>query len=93
MKTSLMVFGSKPKKLNSLKPGDKRRISLLNSDFKIVTGIEGKRFGDTELTLFLLASWLLEMIVEFITALILLEMQSSMWENQSLGVKYLISTF
>ena len=47
MRTSLMVFGSKPKKLNSLKPGDKRRISLLNSDFKIVTGIEAKRFGDT----------------------------------------------
>ena len=32
MRTSLMVFGSKPKKLNSLKPSDKQRISLLNSD-------------------------------------------------------------
>ena len=32
-RTSLMVFGSKPKKPNSLKPGDKRRISLLHSDF------------------------------------------------------------
>ena len=47
MRTSLMVFGTKPKKPTSLKPGDKRRISLLNSDFKIVTGIEAKRFGNT----------------------------------------------
>ena len=47
MRTSLMVFGSKPKKLSSLKPGDKRRISLLNSDFKTATGIEAKRFGNT----------------------------------------------
>ena len=44
MRTSLMVVGCKPKKS---KPGDKRRISLLNSDFKIVTGIEAKRFGRT----------------------------------------------
>ena len=47
MRTSLMVFGSKPKKPNSIKPGDKRRISLLNSDFKVVTGLEAKRFGET----------------------------------------------
>ena len=47
MRTSLMVFGSKPKKPNSIKPGDKRRISLLNSDFKIVTGIEARRFNAT----------------------------------------------
>ena len=47
MRTSLMVFGSKPKKLNSLKPSDKRRISLLNSDYKVVTGTEAKMFGDT----------------------------------------------
>ena len=46
-RTSLMVFGSKPKKLSSLKPGDKRRISLLNSDFKNATGIEAKRYGNT----------------------------------------------
>ena len=38
-----MVFGSKPKKTGSLKPGDKRRISLLNSDFKTVTGVETRR--------------------------------------------------
>ena len=42
-RTSLMVFGSKPKKPDSIKPGDKRKISLLNSDFKIVTGIINER--------------------------------------------------
>ena len=47
MQTALMVFGSKPKKLNSIKPGDKRRISLLNSDFKVATGLEGDMFGET----------------------------------------------
>ena len=47
MRTSLMIFGSKPKKPNSIKPSDKRRISLLNSDYKIATGIEAARFGDT----------------------------------------------
>ena len=47
MRTSLMVFGSKPKKPNSLKPGDKRRISLLNSDYKVLTGLEALWFGDT----------------------------------------------
>ena len=47
MGTSLMVFGTKPKKRNSIKPGDKRRISLLNSDFKVITGLEAKRFGNT----------------------------------------------
>ena len=47
MRTCLIVFGSKPKKPNSIKPGDKRRISLLNSDFKVVTGLEGHRFGNT----------------------------------------------
>ena len=46
-RTSLMVFGSKPKKPKSIKPGDKRRISLLNSDFKVATGIEADRFGNT----------------------------------------------
>ena len=46
-RTSLMVFGSKPKKAKSLKPGDKRRISLLNADFKILSGIESRRFSKT----------------------------------------------
>ena len=43
-RTSLMVFGSKPKKPNSLLPQDKRRISLLNSDFKTGSGLEAKKF-------------------------------------------------
>ena len=43
-RTSLMVFGTKPKKSKSLNPADKRKISLLNSDFKIITGIEASRF-------------------------------------------------
>ena len=42
-RTSLMVFGAKPKKLQSIKPKDKRKISLLNVDFKVITGIEAKR--------------------------------------------------
>ena len=42
-----MVFGSEPKKMNSLKPGDKRRISLPNSDFKAVTGLESSIFVET----------------------------------------------
>jgi hypothetical protein len=47
-RTSLMVFGCKPKKVNSLLPSDKRRISLMNSDFKIVTGLEASRFRKTQ---------------------------------------------
>ena len=46
-RTSKMVFGSKPKKVNSIKPSDKRRISLLNSDFKTISGIESARFKKT----------------------------------------------
>ena len=45
-RTSLMVFGSKPKKPNSIKPGDKRKISLLNADFKVATGLEAKWMKD-----------------------------------------------
>ena len=43
-RTSMMVFGCKPKKPTSLKPSDKRRISLLNADFKISTGLQAQRF-------------------------------------------------
>ena len=39
-RTSLMVFGTKSKKPLSIKPEDKRRISLLNSDFKLCTALE-----------------------------------------------------
>ena len=75
MRTSVMVFGSKPKKLNSLKPSDKRRISLLNSDFKIATGFEAKRFGST--ATHSLTPLLLVMIVAFTMASTWLEMLSS----------------
>ena len=44
-RTSLMVHGSKSNKPpNSPDPKHKRRISLLNSDFKILTGILNNRF-------------------------------------------------
>ena len=43
-RTSLMVFGCKPKKSHSLLPSDKRRISLMNADFKILTGLQASRF-------------------------------------------------
>ena len=46
-RTCLMVFGSKPKKLSSFEAKDKRRISLHNSDFKVLTGIEAARFKRT----------------------------------------------
>ena len=47
MRTSLMVFGSKPKKPNSMLPGDKRKISLLNADFKTASGLEARMLKDT----------------------------------------------
>ena len=46
-RTSLMVFGCKPKKPNSILPRDKRKISLLNSDFKISSGIEANLLKST----------------------------------------------
>ena len=42
-----MVYGSKPKKLASIKAEDKRRISLLNSDFKVATGLDAARMKKT----------------------------------------------
>ena len=47
LRTSLMVFGAKPKKPGSILPKDKRRISLLNSDFKIATGLEARKLKMT----------------------------------------------
>ena len=47
MRTSLMVFGSKPKKMGSLLPKDKRRISLLNADFKLASSIEALHFKNS----------------------------------------------
>ena len=46
-RTSLIVFGAKPKKQASIKPRDKRRISLQDADFKLVTGLEAARFKNT----------------------------------------------
>ena len=43
-RTSLMIFTSKPGKTSSIKPKDKRRLSLLNADFKVLTGLEVARF-------------------------------------------------
>ena len=43
MRTAMMNFCPKPKKLNSLKPSDKRRISVLNCDFKLYKGILARR--------------------------------------------------
>ena len=39
-----MIFTSKPGKTSSTKPKDKRRLSLLNADFKVLTGLEVARF-------------------------------------------------
>ena len=44
MAISLMVFGAKPKKPGSILPKDKRRISLLNADFKTASGLEAELF-------------------------------------------------
>ena len=47
-RTSLMVFGNKPgKKAKSLLISDRRKLSLLNVDFKLMTGIEAKRIRST----------------------------------------------
>ena len=43
-RTSMMVFGAKPRKPASTKPSDKRKISLLNRDFTLITGVEALRF-------------------------------------------------
>ena len=39
----MMVFADKPKKIGSKLVKDKRTLSLLNSDFKILTGLETER--------------------------------------------------
>ena len=46
-RTSLMIFSCKPKKMNSFLPSDKRRLSLMNSDFKLVSGVYAARFRKT----------------------------------------------
>ena len=44
MRTAMMVFGTKPKKANSLNPRYKRRISLLNYDCKLGEGLDARTF-------------------------------------------------
>ena len=44
MRTAKMNFCPKPKKPNSRKPSDKRRISVLNCDFKLYEGLIARRF-------------------------------------------------
>ena len=44
---SVMVFANKPKKIDSTSPSDKRHISLLNSDMKILSGLESMRLQST----------------------------------------------
>ena len=44
MRTAMMNFCQKPKKVNSLKPSDKRRISVLNCNFNLCEGILARRF-------------------------------------------------
>ena len=39
MRTAMMVFCPKPKKPDSIKPSDKRRVSIVNCDFKLYEGI------------------------------------------------------
>ena len=39
-----MVFANKPAKGNSKKLNDKQKISLVNCDFKLLMGLENKRF-------------------------------------------------
>jgi hypothetical protein len=46
-RTSLMVFGTKPKKMTSIRVEVNRRISLLKSDYKLVTGLDAARFKRT----------------------------------------------
>ena len=44
MRTAMMHFCSKPKKVNSCNPSDKRRISILKCDFKLYEGLLARRF-------------------------------------------------
>ena len=46
-RTSLMVYGAKANKPpSSTDPKHKRRISLLNSDFKVISGLDNNRFKE-----------------------------------------------
>ena len=67
-RTSLMVYGAKANKpANSKDPKHKRRISLLNSDFKIMSGIDNTKFKTVPTHTQTPISSLLEMTEEFTT--------------------------
>ena len=86
-----MVFGSKPKKMKSLKPGDKRRISLLNSDVNTLTGLEASMFGDT--ATHTLSPLQLVAGSEYTMESILPEMPSIRQGSQEMDLVYLTWTF
>ena len=44
MRTAMMIFSTKPKKPHSIKPEDKRRLSILNNDFKLYEGLISRIF-------------------------------------------------
>ena len=48
MATSFMVFSPKPGKSSSIRPKDKRKISMLQADFKVVTGVLAARLRKTD---------------------------------------------
>ena len=48
MRTSIMVFCPKPRKAKSILTKDKRRLSLLNSDFKVIESVEARRMRKIE---------------------------------------------
>ena len=57
-RTSLMVFGNKPgKKAKSLLISDRRKLSLLNSDFKLLSGNEAARIRATMSRTIFPSSW------------------------------------
>ena len=58
-----MLFTTKTGKACSLKPGDKRRLSMLNSDFKIITGLDATKSSAIPCVL---SNWQQEMIEEFL---------------------------
>ena len=89
-RTSLMVFGTKPKKPNSILPQDKRRISLLNSDFKTASGLEAARLK--KMLTHTLSPLHLVAVDAFTMGLIWLEMPSGQLERGDKAVGFLTLT-
>ena len=78
-----MVFGTKLEKASSLKSQDKRRISLLNSDFKMLEDLDAGRFRKVSPNVYLLSSMLEVLIEEFNMVFPELGMQSMLLVSQS----------